>query len=358
MTTQVITIAIENLAPQNGTSLTPFWFGLHNGSFDTYDRGRPASLGLERVAEDGNTEEISREFELAGFGTIQGTIGSGPIGPGETVQFEVTVDSTDQSNRYFNYASMILPSNDFFVANGNELAHKIFDETGKFLGANFIVPGSAVLDAGTEVDDELESTTAFFGQTAPDTGTPENGVIQLAEGFIPGGRILSEPSFANADFTAPDYQVARIRILNTLNGEDGDDRLTGTRGDDLINGNEGDDFLRGLGGDDLLNGGLGNDRLIGNGGDDILSGGEGSNRLTGGRGSDTFVIGAGGFDTITDFNLGSGDRLSLFGDLTFGDLSLSAFGRSGRHTAISFGDVELAILKNVSADSITEAAFV
>ncbi len=46
-----ITITVENLAPTNGTSLTPFWFGLHDGNFDTYDRGRPASLGLERIAE-------------------------------------------------------------------------------------------------------------------------------------------------------------------------------------------------------------------------------------------------------------------------------------------------------------------
>lgn len=207
-----LTITIENLAPENGTSLTPFWFGLHDGGFDTYDRGRSASEGLERIAEDGNNAELSREFDLAGFGTIQGTVGAAPIGPGETVEFEVVVDGDDPSSRYFNYAAMILPSNDFFVANGNELAHEIFDENGDFLGAEFIIPGTAVLDAGTEVNDELPETTAFFGQSAPDTGTPENGVILPAEGFIPGGRILSEPSFAEADFTVSEYEVARITI--------------------------------------------------------------------------------------------------------------------------------------------------
>ncbi|MDB9526475.1 spondin domain-containing protein [Oscillatoria sp. CS-180] len=210
-----LTITVENLAPENGTSLTPFWFGIHDGGFDTYDRGRPASAGLESVAEDGATVEISREFDLSGFGTIQGTIGDAPIGPGESIEFEVTVDTDDPTSRYFNYASMILPSNDFFIANGNELAHEIFDEDGNFLGADFVVSGTAVLDAGTEVNDELPESTAFFGQSAPDTGTTENGVIQSAEGFIEDGRILSEPRFAAADFTQPDYEVVRITVAES-----------------------------------------------------------------------------------------------------------------------------------------------
>ncbi|MEM1280335.1 MAG: spondin domain-containing protein [Cyanobacteria bacterium P01_H01_bin.152] len=210
-----LTISVENLAPENGTFLTPLWFGLHNGLFDTYDRGRPASSGLEELAEDGGTGGISNEFDLAGFGTVQGTIGGAPIAPGETVEFEVIVDTDDPSSRYFNYASMILPSNDFFIANGNELAHEIFDADGNFIGADFTVSGTAVLDAGTEVSDELLETTAFFGQSAPNTGTTENGVIQLAAGFIPEGRILSEPMFAAADFTAPDYEVLRITITET-----------------------------------------------------------------------------------------------------------------------------------------------
>ncbi|MGF1461335.1 MAG: spondin domain-containing protein [Leptolyngbyaceae cyanobacterium] len=210
-----LTISIENLAPESGTSLTPFWFGFHDGGFDTYDRGRPVSPGLESVAEDGATTLLASEFELAGFGTVQGTIGAAPIGPGEIVEFEVTVDNSSSDSRYFNYASMVLPSNDFFVANGNELAHEIFDASGNFVGADFVILGSAVLDAGSEVNDELPETTAFFGQSAPDTGTLENGVVQLAEGFISGGRILSAAQFANADFTTEGYEVARITITET-----------------------------------------------------------------------------------------------------------------------------------------------
>ena len=89
MARQEITVTIENLAPQQGTFLTPFWVGFHNGNFDTYDRGRPASPGLESLAEDGSTALISQEFLLSGDGTVDGTVAGhegdavGPFDPGE-----------------------------------------------------------------------------------------------------------------------------------------------------------------------------------------------------------------------------------------------------------------------------------
>jgi Ca2+-binding RTX toxin-like protein len=374
-----LTIEIENLAPTKGTLLTPVWFGFHNGMFDTYDRGRPASLGVERIAEDGTVSVIGNEFRQSGFGTVAGAVtgplvgAPGPIDPGETGSFTVTLDASNPNSRYFNYASMVLPSNDFFIANGNERAHEIFDAKGNFLGADFTVLGSQVLDAGTEVNDEIPANTAFFGQSVPNTGTVENGVVRSATGFIPGGAILSDPRFVNADFTAPDYKIARFRIFNTIDGTAGKDNLTGTKQDDLINGGDGDDNLHGGLGNDKLVGGLGNDRLdggkgndylygnvgndiiFGGKGNDILSGGSGFNRLTGGAGSDVFSLSTGeGFDTITDFNLGSGDLLSLADGLKFSDLTITGV---GRNTVISFGNDELAILSNVSAASITGIAF-
>ncbi len=372
-----LTIEIENLSPTNGTLLTPVWFGFHNGTFDTYDRGRPASPGLESIAEDGAVDLISREFNLAGFGTVQGAVlglagTPGPIDAGETGSFTVTVDWSDPTSRYFSYASMILPSNDFFISNGNERAHQIFDDQGNFLGADFTVLGSQVLDAGSEVNDEIPANTAFFGQQAPNTGVTENGVVRLATGFIPGGPILSTAQFAEADFTAPNYQIARFRIFNTINGDDARDNLTGTDRDDLINGNGGNDRLYGglgndklLGGlgNDLLEGGSGNDYLYGNegndrlrggDGDDYLSGGIGFNTLTGGAGSDTFALSTGtGFDTITDF--GEQDRISLPSGLRFQDVTLTSL---GRNTLVSFGSDELVTLRNVNIARITDSVFV
>ncbi len=210
-------ITVDNLAPTNGTFLTPVWFGFHDGNFDLYDRGEPVTEGLERVAEDGIVSALNDEFTAADDGEVQGAIlgltgAPGPIDPGESASFEVDLDASAASSRYFSYASMVIPSNDFFIANGNPLAHRIFDDAGNFVGADFVITGAQVLDAGSEVNDELPESTAFFGQQAPDTGIDENGGVELAEGFIPGGRILSSDDFANADFTAPGYEIARFRV--------------------------------------------------------------------------------------------------------------------------------------------------
>ena len=231
-----VTVTIENLAPLGGTFLTPVWFGVHNGDFDLYDRGSPATPALERLAEDGDTANLSQEFLSSENGTIEGVVSETPIAPGETVTATFNLDGTLDTSRFFSYASMVVPSNDAFIANGNPLANPLFNEEGKFLGADFIVAGSQVLDAGTEENDELEANTAFFGQESPDTGVDENGVVELHPGFIEGGRILSEDGttpntpdggFSNADFTTADYQVARItvsivddpvEITSTLNG--------------------------------------------------------------------------------------------------------------------------------------------
>lgn len=207
-----VTVSIENLAPENGTSLTPLWVGFHNGEFDTYDRGEAATPGLERLAEDGNAAVLGDEFVASGDGSEAGVVGDAPIAPGATVEQTFTLDSEASESQYFSYASMILPSNDFFVANGDPLAHQIFDDEGNFIGSEFFILGSQVLDAGTEVNDELAETTAFFSQSEPDTGTPENGVVMAAEGFIPNGRILTAEEFAAGDFTAEGYQVARVRV--------------------------------------------------------------------------------------------------------------------------------------------------
>ncbi|MDZ7637584.1 MAG: spondin domain-containing protein [Bryobacterales bacterium] len=208
-----VRVTVENLSPTNGTFLTPVWVSFHNGNFDIYNLGEAATPGLEAFAEDGATGVIASEFLASGAGTVEGTLsGIGPIGPGQSVSATFILDSSDPMSQYFSYASMIIPSNDFFIANANPLAHSIFDGAGNFVGASFVILGSAVRDAGTEVNDELESTTAFFSQAAPNTGTTENGVVSMTTGFIPNGRILSSGMFGNADFTAQGYQIARVTV--------------------------------------------------------------------------------------------------------------------------------------------------
>jgi hypothetical protein len=215
-----IRVTIENLAPQFGTYQTPFWVGFHNGTFDIYDLGSAASAAVESIAEDGNTAPLSAAFTLSGAGALEGVIpGSAPqFPPGDVSTMVFTLDGNNANSRYFSYASMVIPSNDAFVANDDAMAHMIFDGAGNFVGADFFITGAMVYDAGTEVNDEIPMNTAFFGQAAPNTGTDENGVVHLHPGFNgsfgnPGIQsILADPMFAGADFTLAGYPIARITI--------------------------------------------------------------------------------------------------------------------------------------------------
>lgn len=208
-----VRITVTNLAPTNGTALTPMWLGVHDGNFRVFTPGESVSAGLESLAEDGATGGLNAEYLGAGFS--RSTTLFGPDGvflPGGSASTMLLLDPTNSMHRYLSYASMVLPSNDAFIGTSNPLARDLTQGTGVFQNFSFTVAGSQVWDAGTEVNDELESSTAFFGQSAPNTGTDQNGVAALHEGFIPGGRILSEPSFMNADFTADGYNVARFDI--------------------------------------------------------------------------------------------------------------------------------------------------
>jgi hypothetical protein len=209
-----IAVSIENLAPSMGTFQTPFWVGLHNGAFDLYDRNAPISPELERQAEDGATGPIAGLFLGSGAGTIEATLPgpNGPIAPGDRAFRMFLVNPTDPGSQYFSYSSMVLPSNDAFIANGNPLAHALYNAQGDFVFEDFI--DFETLDAGSEVNDEIPANTAFFGQMAPDTGTVEGGVVVVHPGFLPAGSagILDDFRFRNGQFTRPGYANSMIRI--------------------------------------------------------------------------------------------------------------------------------------------------
>lgn len=84
----------------------------------------------------------------------------------------------------------------------------------------------------------------------------------------------------------------------TINGEEGDDALTGGDGDDVITGGNGNDTLRAGAGNDRVDGGSGADAVSGGDGSDVVMGGGGSDALKGGDGADTVGGDAGG-DTVS-----------------------------------------------------------
>lgn len=114
-------------------------------------------------------------------------------------------------------------------------------------------------------------------------GTTRNDRINI----VPVGRTgdvkvlingRSQGSFSGVDRIAVFAQAGNdnlhlagsIGISAWLFGGDGNDRLQGGRGNDVLLGGAGIDHLNGHTGDDLLIGGIGGDRLLGGPGDDLL----------------------------------------------------------------------------------------
>ncbi len=113
---------------------------------------------------------------------------------------------------------LVLPSNDFWYANGNPQSHPVFDENDNFVAKDFFVTRDDILDAGTELNTERPEETALFGQSEPNAGQDENGVIRDFDPNDPetyfmrlgSGGVLDAPQFRMADFLAAGYPLVKI----------------------------------------------------------------------------------------------------------------------------------------------------
>lgn len=212
------------MAPDKGTCQTPVWIGIHTGDFDTYNTGEEVfNVAFERIAEDGNTEPLVTFFDAGNtagriFDGVAAKSEAGPICFGESATLDFT-NITPESGAalYLSYASMIVPSNDAWISNGNPKAHMIFDSNGDFTFVPVTVKGSEALDAGTEVNDEIPENTALLGQMEANTGVAENSTVELHPGFNATGNILSNANYANADFTESEYEFMSIEVTATKN---------------------------------------------------------------------------------------------------------------------------------------------
>lgn len=203
-----ITVQVKSLASVEGVRFSPTWVGFHDGSFDTFDAGTPASSQIEMLAEDGNSSGISGIFTGDKDGLILGP-GTPPIFmPGDIGSMTFDIDMS--SDVYFSYLAMVVPSNDAFVGNDDPMAIQIVNN-GTFTPITFKVYGSMVWDAGTEVNDEVPVNTALLGQTTPNTGVTEGANIVLHNGHMVPGNILA--AYPDADFTVPGYEIAEITII-------------------------------------------------------------------------------------------------------------------------------------------------
>ena len=149
-----IRVEFESNFATTGTGFAPLGGVFHDGSFSTFTPGvtdLDQSDGLALLAEGGNPDTFLSEAQatsaLFDVGRTDGQIG-GSNRPNSRF-FEVDVDA---NNTTFSFASMFLPSNDWFIA----------DQGGAGVNIAALLNGSAtqqaidistIYDAGTELED-------------------------------------------------------------------------------------------------------------------------------------------------------------------------------------------------------------
>jgi hypothetical protein len=165
-----LTITVENLAAPNSVSFAPLHFGVHNGTFDAFDIGTAPGAGIISVAEGGSGTVWQSDFAAAEPMATRGTVG-GLLQPGEMRSLSVMVDTT--MNQNFTFASMVVPSNDFFIGNDSPTEYRIFDAAGNLLIGSIGVKANEIWDAGSEVFDP--AAAAFVGNN--DLRRDQNSVV-------------------------------------------------------------------------------------------------------------------------------------------------------------------------------------
>lgn len=167
---QFVTITVQNLAPVNSVSFAPLHFGFHSGVFDAFNIGGVATAPIISVAEGGSGSAWQPAFAAADPGAARGTV-PGPLLPGASASLTLTVNPA--LNPFFTFASMIVPSNDFFIGNDSPTRYRVFDAAGNLLLGSITQLASQVWDAGSEVFDP--AAAAFVGNNS--LRAPQNSVV-------------------------------------------------------------------------------------------------------------------------------------------------------------------------------------
>ena len=130
-------VTITNLT--KGQIFTPVLAATHKSSIAFFELGEPASDELELLAENGATDPLN-DLLMSMPGQVQDTSGTGPIMPGAQATF--MIEGSNRFNR-LSFASMLLPTNDTFVAVNSIPLPRWESNT-----------YAVAYDAGTEINDE------------------------------------------------------------------------------------------------------------------------------------------------------------------------------------------------------------
>ena len=182
-------VTVTNLT--RGTNFTPIFAAAHKKHHKLFKLGEAVSAGVADMAEGGATGGLPAELHTNYY-----TSHDALLGPGESVTLTLTAG---EDFKYLSLASMMLPTNDGFLAvNAMKLPKK-----GK---AKYVM--SPAYDAGSEANDELCENIP--GPTCG--GTPFSGFDESDEGYAH----IHAGIHGIGDLEASDYDwnnpVAKIMI--------------------------------------------------------------------------------------------------------------------------------------------------
>lgn len=215
-----IRVTIRNLSADDSVALSPFFVAAHDGTFDAFDSGSAASLGVEDIAELGDATNLLAAINSAQPSAVattaiatSGGFGPGIFPPGASGSIILSLDPA--MHRYFSYGSMVVPSNDSFLGNDSPTAVELFDAMGNFVATDFTLNGSAIWDSGTEVN-QLTGAAYIVGEDAT-MGTDEGGVVHSVDlatqfsayigGTTPLGEIFSTAPGAGTGVASFSFEV-------------------------------------------------------------------------------------------------------------------------------------------------------
>ncbi len=169
--TRTYEVTITNVT--KGQTFTPQLIAAHKGSIQFFELGKAASLGVEILAEAGDTTPLTEVLNASGVASGVETIG-GLLGPGQTVslQFEA-----DPSHRFFSMAAMLIPTNDTFVALNRVRLPRWGSTTRTALA----------YDAGTEANDQnclsMPGPRCGGEGHSPGPNVGDEGFVYVSNGF-------------------------------------------------------------------------------------------------------------------------------------------------------------------------------
>lgn len=201
-------VHVDSLVADNSVAIAPLNVAFHDGSYPGFQIGDVASPELISIAELGAGVQWHDNLTAHYPSIVHGRVG-GILTPGQSASETFTLDTNQ--NRYFNYAAMVVPSNDFFLGNSGSTANALFDAAGHLQISSITVKARDLWDAGSEVFDP--ATAAFIAGSNAVLRAPQNSVIahNFAEFSAYNGLTTAAGYTFHSGLTA-DQDVYRISL--------------------------------------------------------------------------------------------------------------------------------------------------